>query len=105
MKIGIYAALIALSEKKITKICYCKPVTAGSPLCNLYFEFDDGSHVEIYADAEMLSPGLIGYDPRIGSIVDRTFAIAKTGAMTAVMVNDSGISYSKPLLYDKQEKT
>jgi hypothetical protein len=69
----------------------------------LYLEFNDGSHFEIYADAEMRFTGIIPYDPDIGSIVQRTFIIAKTSNLTAAIVDDTGFSISDPslLCYNK----
>ncbi len=71
---------------------------ATNRLHNLYFEFDDGSHFEMYADAEMRFTGIIEFDPHLGSIVERTFTLAKTSTLIAVKVDESGIAFSDPSL-------
>lgn len=91
MDLQLYDALMALAEKTIKKVCCCEPVAAGS-------------NVEWYTYGPLHSPGLIDYDSGLGSIVERTFARAQTGARTAVMVDDGRIDWSTPLSCEKEDK-
>lgn len=73
----LYTCLPELAGREIQKICYCERKDGAGMAANLYLEFADGSHFEIYADAELRFTGLKQFDPAIGSIVDRAFTQAK----------------------------
>jgi hypothetical protein len=93
MKIDeIYKCLPQLVGRKITKICYCEKESDYRPSGNLYIEFADGSHFEIYANAELRATGIIPYDPCMGSIVERIFALATASPLLAAKVDDTGVS-------------
>lgn len=93
-KSEIIKSLPQLTGKKIIKICYSEKNSLFSQSGNLYLEFEDGNHFEIYAAAEMHFTGTIQYDPDLGSIAERTFTMAKTSTLLAAKVEGACVWFS-----------